>query len=179
MILVVPIVVFQLFIAAFASYSFSQFRGRIKEMIFFLYIILMLMPYQVTLVPNYLVAQWLHTLDNPLGDHSARHLCAIQRFHSHQIHAAYSGRHDRGGKARRRRALADIHADLHAALQKRAVFHHDSGVYRLLEHGGAAADPDDRDAEALHPLSVYLSKINSGEVGVAFAVATVYMVPAF
>jgi multiple sugar transport system permease protein len=33
------------------------------------------------------------------------------------------------------------------------------------------------DAEALHPLSVYLSKINSGEVGVAFAVATVYMVP--
>ena len=32
------------------------------------------------------------------------------------------------------------------------------------------------DAEK-HPLSVFLSKINSGEIGLAFAVATIYMVP--
>ena len=29
----------------------------------------------------------------------------------------------------------------------------------------------------MHPLSVFLSKINAGEVGLAFAVATIYMVP--
>lgn len=29
----------------------------------------------------------------------------------------------------------------------------------------------------MHPLSVFLSKINEGEVGLAFAVATIYMVP--
>jgi multiple sugar transport system permease protein len=29
----------------------------------------------------------------------------------------------------------------------------------------------------MHPLSVFLSKINSGEIGLAFAVATIYMVP--
>ena len=28
-----------------------------------------------------------------------------------------------------------------------------------------------------HPLSVFLSEINSGEIGLAFAVATVYLVP--
>ena len=28
-----------------------------------------------------------------------------------------------------------------------------------------------------HPLSVFLLKINSGEIGLAFAVATIYMVP--
>ena len=28
-----------------------------------------------------------------------------------------------------------------------------------------------------HPLSVFLSKINEGEVGLAFAVATIYMIP--
>ena len=28
-----------------------------------------------------------------------------------------------------------------------------------------------------HPLSVFLSKINKGEIGLAFAVATIYMVP--
>ena len=31
--------------------------------------------------------------------------------------------------------------------------------------------------EALHPLSVFLNKITTGEVGVAFAAATVYLVP--
>jgi multiple sugar transport system permease protein len=29
----------------------------------------------------------------------------------------------------------------------------------------------------MHPLSVFLSKINSGELGLAFAVATIYMIP--
>jgi len=31
--------------------------------------------------------------------------------------------------------------------------------------------------EDMHPLSVFLSKINSGEISLAFAVATIYMVP--
>ena len=34
-----------------------------RAAIFFFYVILMLMPYQVTLVPNYLVSKWLHILD--------------------------------------------------------------------------------------------------------------------
>jgi len=62
-ILVVPIMIFQLIVASLASYSFTRFRGRVKEMIFFFYIILMLMPYQVTLVPNYMVSSWLNLLD--------------------------------------------------------------------------------------------------------------------
>ena len=33
-----------------------------------------------------------------------------------------------------------------------------------------------KDAE-MQPLSVYLSTINSGEIGLAFAVATIYMIP--
>ena len=36
MILVIPIVVFQLFVALLAAYGFSRYRGRIKEIIFFL-----------------------------------------------------------------------------------------------------------------------------------------------
>ena len=59
----VPILVVQVIIAILAAYSFTRFRGRIKEILFFLYIILMLLPYQVTLVPNYLVTDWLGLLD--------------------------------------------------------------------------------------------------------------------
>ena len=61
--LVVPIVVFQIIVALFASYSFARYRGRIKELTFFLYIILMLMPYQVTLVPNFIVADFMGTIN--------------------------------------------------------------------------------------------------------------------
>ncbi|MEI3212356.1 MAG: hypothetical protein V8S42_08625 [Lachnospiraceae bacterium] len=39
-ILVVPIVIFQLLVAAGASYGFA-YRGRLEEIIFFVYIILM------------------------------------------------------------------------------------------------------------------------------------------
>ena len=53
-ILVVPIVIFQVVIASLAAYGFTRWRGRVREIIFFVYIILMLMPYQVTLVPNYI-----------------------------------------------------------------------------------------------------------------------------
>ena len=62
-ILVVPIVFFQLLVAMFASYGFTRAKGKLKEIVFFLYIILMLMPYQVTLVPNYLVSTWLHIVN--------------------------------------------------------------------------------------------------------------------
>jgi ABC-type sugar transport system, permease component len=58
-ILVVPIVLFQVGIASVAAYSFTRWRGKIRSGIFFFYVILMLMPYQVTLVPNYLVCSWL------------------------------------------------------------------------------------------------------------------------
>ena len=61
--LVVPIVIFQVAIASVAAYSFTRWRGKIRSGIFFFYVILMLMPYQVTLVPNYLVSKWLGILN--------------------------------------------------------------------------------------------------------------------
>ena len=43
-ILVVPITVFQILLASVTAYGFSRYRGRVREIIFFSYIILMLMP---------------------------------------------------------------------------------------------------------------------------------------
>lgn len=50
-ILVVPIVVFQLVVAVLATYGFTRTRGKLSAIVFFAYVILMMMPYQVTLVP--------------------------------------------------------------------------------------------------------------------------------
>ena len=62
-ILVVPIMVFQIMVALAASYAFARCDSKFRSLVFFLYIILMLMPYQVTLVPNYLVANWLKIIN--------------------------------------------------------------------------------------------------------------------
>ena len=53
----------QLFVSVLAGFSFAkcQFKGR--DTIFFLLLILMVLPVQVTLVPNYLMLDNLHLLD--------------------------------------------------------------------------------------------------------------------
>ena len=49
------IVAGQVLLSCLAGYGFSKFRFRGKEALFFLVILLMMMPYQVTLVSNYLM----------------------------------------------------------------------------------------------------------------------------
>ena len=63
MIYVLPIVIFQLVVAAGASYTFARANTKFRSIVFFAYIILMLMPYQVTLVPNYLVINKMNLLN--------------------------------------------------------------------------------------------------------------------
>ena len=63
LIFIMPIVVFQLVVAVLAAYGFTRTRGKLSAIVFFAYVILMMMPYQVTLVPNYLVLNWMKLLD--------------------------------------------------------------------------------------------------------------------
>ena len=44
-ILVGPIVLFQLIVASLASYGFARYSGKLRSLVFFSYVILMLMPY--------------------------------------------------------------------------------------------------------------------------------------
>ena len=82
---------------------------------------------------------------------------------------------DRVGEARWRGRVAHFLEHLPAAVPQRAVFHRDSCVHRLLEHGRAAAHSAARRvAAAAFRVSL---QINAGEIGIAFAVAVVYMIP--
>lgn len=174
-ILVGPIVVFQLFVALLASYGFSRYRGRIKEIIFFSYIILMLMPYQVTMVPNYLVANWTHTLDTNWaiwlpGIFSPFAVFLLTKFMrripTSVIEAAEI---DGAGEWQIFRRIC-------FPLCKGAVC--SAAILVFIDYWNMVEQPLIllSDPE-MHPLSVFLSKINAGEIGLAFAVATIYMIP--
>lgn len=61
--LAVPSVLGQLLIGTPAAWAVSRLRFRGRNALFLLYIILMLLPFQVTMVPNYLIADRLGLMD--------------------------------------------------------------------------------------------------------------------
>ena len=65
--IVVPIVAGQILVASMAAFAFSKIRFKGREGLFFIYIIVMMMPFQVTLVPNYIIARFLGLIDNTLS----------------------------------------------------------------------------------------------------------------
>ena len=174
-ILVGPIVIFQLITASLASYGFARYQGRIRQIIFFAYIILMLMPYQVTLVPNYLVSDWLNILDTywsiwlpGIFSPFAVYLLTkfMRRIPESVIEAAMI---DGAGEWQ-------IYRRICLPLCKGAIC--SAAILVFIDYWNMVEQPLIllTDAET-HPLSVFLSKINAGEIGLAFAVATIYMVP--
>lgn len=174
-ILVGPIVAFQLIVASLASFGFARYRGRLREIIFFAYIILMLMPYQVTLVPNYLISDWLNILDTRWaiwlpGIFSPFAVFLLTKFMrripTSVIEAAQI---DGAGEWQ-------IYRRICMPLCKGAMC--SAAILVFIDYWNMVEQPLIllTDAE-MHPLSVFLSKINSGEIGLAFAVATIYMIP--
>jgi len=57
------IVVGQMSVAVLAAYGFSKHKFKGSETLFFIYIVMMLMPFQVTLVPSFIVLKKLALLD--------------------------------------------------------------------------------------------------------------------
>lgn len=60
---VFPILILQILIGAPAAWAFGRYQFKGKKFLFFLYIVLMLMPFQVTMVSSYLVLDQLKLLD--------------------------------------------------------------------------------------------------------------------
>ena len=174
-ILVGPIVLFQLTVATLAAYGFSRYTGKLRSIIFFSYVILMLMPYQVTLVPNFLVASWLKILDSYWaiwlpGIFSPFAVYLLTKFMKRIPYSVIEAAQiDGAGEWQifRRICLPLCKGALCSAAILVFIDYWNMVEQPLI----LLSDPE------THPLSVFLSKINAGEVGLAFAVATIYMVP--
>ena len=175
-ILVAPIVIFQIMIASLAAYSFARMKGRLKEILFFVYIIIMLMPYQVTLVPNYLISDWLNILNTRWAiilpgiftPFSVFLLSKVmRRIPDSFVEAA---KLDGAGELQ-------IFTFIFMPLCKSVLF--SVAILVFIDYWNMVEQPlillDDSN---LYPLSVFLAQINAGEIGLAFAVATIYMIPA-
>lgn len=174
-ILVLPIVVFQVGIASLAAYSFTRFRSRIKNALFFFYIVLMLMPYQVTTVPNFLVADWLGLLGSRWavifpGVFAPFSVFLLTKFMRRIPSALIEAAKLDGANEWQIFSRVCI-PQCRSALYSIAILVF-IDYWNMVELPIILLD----NADSM-PLSVYLSVINAGEAGVAFAVAVVYMIP--
>ena len=173
--LTVPITLFQMFLAILTSYGFSRYPNKFKGIIFFTYIILMIMPYQVTLVPNFLVAEkfnllntrWAIILPGIFSPFSVFLLSKVMR----RIPVSYVEAAKLDGASE-----LQILTKIHVPLCKGAIV--SIAMLVFIDYWNMVEQPLIlmKDAD-MHPLSVFLSQINTGDIGLAFAVGTVYMVP--
>lgn len=174
-ILVAPIVLAQLAVASVAAYGFTRWRGKIRDTIFFAYVILMLMPYQVTLVPNYLVSEWLGIINTSWaiilpGIFAPFSVFLLTKFMRRIPYALIEAAKVDGAtewQVFTRICLPQCRSALYSI-----------AILVFIDYWNMVEQPlillQDADAQ---PLSVFLSSINSGEIGLAFAMATVYMIP--
>ena len=173
--LVVPIVFLQVGVASVAAYSFTRWRGKIRSSIFFFYVILMLMPYQVTLVPNFLVSKWLGILNTRWaiilpGMFAPFSVFLLTKFMRRIPYSLIeSAKVDGAGEWQifTRICLPECRSALYSI-----------AILVFIDYWNMVEQPlillQDADSQ---PLSVFLSSINSGEIGLAFAMATLYMIP--
>ena len=170
-----PIAILQVFFAMGASYAFARLEGKWKDVLFFIYIIICLMPYQVTLVPNYLVMDWMDLINT-------RWAIWLPGIMSPFAVYLLTKSMKRIPKALFEAARVDgasewtIFTKVAFPLCKGTAF--SVGILIFIDYWNMVEQPlillqEDK----LQPLSVFLSKINAGEIGLAFAVAVIYMIP--
>ncbi len=174
-ILVAPIVLAQLAVASIAAYGFTRWRGKVSDVIFFSYVILMLMPYQVTLVPNYLVSNWFGIyntrwaiiLPGAFAPFSVFLLTKFMRRIPNSLIEAAKLDGSSEWQIFKNICLPQCRSALYSI-----------AILVFIDYWNMVEQPlilmEDVTKQ---PLSVYLSTINAGEIGIAFAIAVIYMIP--
>ena len=173
--LTLPIVAGQMIVACLASYSFARYRRKRREILFFSYVILMLMPFQVTLVPNYMIADSLGILNTVWaiilpGIFSTFAIFLLTKY-MRQIPSGYIEAAKLDGATE-----WQIFTNIALPMCKNAIFA--LTILLFIDYWNMVEQPlvllTDVDKQ---PLSVFLSQINEPELGIAFAASSVYMIP--
>ena len=174
-VLVLPIVVGQMGVSCLAAYSFARYRRKRREVLFFSYIILMLMPFQVTLVPNYMIADQLGILNTIWaiilpGVFSTFAVYLLTKY-MRQIPVAYIEAAKLDGATE-----WQIFTQIAVPMCSTAIFA--LSILLFIDYWNMVEQPLVllTDAE-LQPMSVFLSQINEAEIGIAFAASALYMIP--
>lgn len=173
--MVVPIIAGQTFVAALAAYAFSKLKFRGRDPLFLIYVLTMLMPFQVTLVPNYIMADRLGMLNSPSaiiwpGIFAAFGVFMLRQFML-DIPYAYIEAAKMDGAGHLRIFFKIIVPMIKPGLAALIIL-------LFVDYWNMVEQPliflDDPFKQ---PLSVFLSRVTDGNRGIAFAASMLYMAP--
>ena len=173
---VVPILLGQVLVGMPAAWAFGRYRFTGRRILFLLYMILMIMPFQVTMVSSYLVLSNLSLMDTHLaiilpGVFSAFPVFIMQKFF-HSIPDALV-------EAAMVDGARQLKIFLHVGVPLGMPGIMASVLLNFLEYWNAIEAPMTfLKTKAKLPLSLYLPQITTDQVGSSFAASIVMMLPA-
>ncbi|MGG1553829.1 carbohydrate ABC transporter permease [Paenibacillus ferrarius] len=171
----VPIIAGQVVIASLAAYAFALLRFRGREPLFFVYLVTMLMPFQVTLVPNFIMADKLGLLDSYAsiilpGIFSAFGVFLLRQFMM-VIPRSYV-------EAARMDGASHLYVFARIVLPMCGTGVAALAMLVFIDNWNMVEQPLIFLHDAVkQPLSVYLSAISEEARGIAFAASALYMLP--
>ena len=173
---VVPILLGQVLVGMPAAWAFGRYRFTGRRILFLLYMILMIMPFQVTMVSSYLVLSNLSLMDTHLaiilpGVFSAFPVFIMQKFfHSIPDALVEAAMVDGAGQ---------LKIFLHVGVPLGMPGIMASVLLNFLEYWNAIEAPMTfLKTKAKLPLSLDLPQITTDQVGSSFAASIVMMLPA-
>ncbi|NOV02169.1 ABC transporter permease subunit [Paenibacillus sp. LMG 31457] len=171
----VPVIAGQIAVASLAAYAFAHLRFRFRESLFFIYIVTMLMPFQVTLVPNFIIADKLGLLGTygaiiyP-GIFSSFGVFLLRQFMTY-VPGSYI-------EAARVDGASHLYIFARIVMPMCSTGVASLAILVFIDQWNMVEQPLIFLKEAYQqPLSVYLSVISEGERGIAFAASAIYMLP--
>lgn len=173
--MVVPIIVGQVVVATLAAFAFAKLRFPGREPLFIVYLITMLMPFQVTLVPNYIMSDRLGLINSPSsiilpGIFAAFGVFLLRQFML-QIPTAYMEAAQMDGAGYFRSFVRIVLPMVKPGMAALVVLLF-ADYWNMVEQPLIFL----QDA-ALQPLSIFLSRLQEDALGVSFAASVLYMTP--
>ena len=173
--LVVPVVIFQMILSSLTAYGLSQGKGKFFSAVLLVYLVLMMLPKQVTVIPNYYAVKelgllntnfaiWLPGIFSPFSVYLLTKY--MKRVPKETLEAA---RLDGAGEFR-----LYFHIMLPAVKGEFIAL----STLVLVDTWNQVELPLMMFSDAQkYPLSVYLSMIRENAAGISFASSMIYMIP--
>lgn len=173
--IVLPIVIGQVIISSMAAFAFAKLNFRGRDQLFFIYIIVMMMPFQVTLVPNYIMLDQLGLIDSYLsvifpGIFGAFGVFLLRQYMIYIPNSCIEAAKVDGC------SVFQIFFRIILPMSKSGVA--SLAILSFIDNWNMIEQPLIFIKEAnKYPLSIYLSTVSDYEIGLAFAASIIYMLP--
>ncbi|MEE0740592.1 carbohydrate ABC transporter permease [Ruminococcus sp.] len=171
-----PTVIAQVIVSSLAAFAFAKLKFPGRDKLFFVYIVLLILPLQVTLVPNYIVLDNLNLLNNFLavilpGTFSAFGICLLRQSMKYISAASIEAARIDGA------SYFKIFTNIMLPQIKGGLI--TLTLLCFIDNWNVVEQPliffDD---SAMYPLSIGLSDISNSDYGIVFACGVMFMIPA-